>query len=259
MNIDVVISQQDIEYYLLILVRMTSFVYIAPFFGMSNTPSRTKLGLSVFLSLVFYNLLPEHTVVYNSLLEYTAIIVKEAVAGLLIGFSAYICSTIILFAGRMIDMDIGLSMASMFDSTTKQQSTITGTFYNYLLMMLLLISNMHVFLLSAMKDSFTLIPIGEVTVNGTLYESMIGFVTNYFIIGFRIVLPVFVTILVLNVALGIMTKVAPQIHMFAVGVQIKLLGGLLILFLTVSMLPSIANYIFTIMQEMVISVMKGMR
>ena len=106
MNIDVVISQQDIEYYLLILVRMTSFVFIAPFFGMSNTPSRTKLGLSVFLSLIFYNLLPEHTVLYTSLLEYTAIIFKEAVAGLLIGFSAYICGTVILFSGRIIDMDI---------------------------------------------------------------------------------------------------------------------------------------------------------
>lgn len=259
MNIDVVISQQDIEYYLLILVRMTSFVFIAPFFGMSNTPSRTKLGLSVFLSLIFYNLLPEHTVEYGTLLEYTTIIVKEAVAGLLIGFSAYICSTIILFSGRMIDTDIGLSMASMFDTTTKQMSTITGSLYNNLLMLLLLVSNMHVFLLSAMKDSFKLIPIGEVNFNGTLYETMIGFVTSYFIIGFRIVLPVFVVVLVLNVALGIMTKVAPQIHMFSIGIQIKVLGGLLILFLTASMLPTIANFIFEIMQEMVISVMKGLR
>ncbi len=259
MNIDVVISQQDIEYYLLILVRMTSFVFIAPFFGMSNTPSRTKLGLSVFLSLIFYNLLPEHTVEYSTLLEYTAIIVKEAIAGLLIGFAAYICSTIILFSGRVIDMDIGLSMASMFDTTTRQMSTVTGSLYNNLLMLLLLVSNMHVFLLSAMKDSFKLIPIGEVSYNGTLYETMIGFVTSYFIIGFRIVLPIFVVVLVLNVALGIMTKVAPQIHMFSIGIQIKVLGGLIILFLTASMLPTIANFIFEIMQEMVISVMKGLR
>ena len=258
MNIDVVISQQDIEYFILILVRITSFVFIAPFFGMSNTPQRTKLGLSVFLTLIFYNVLPENTVEYSTLMEYTAIVLKEAVAGLLIGFSAYICSTIILFSGRMIDMDIGLSMANMFDVTTKQQSTITGSLYNNLLMLLLLISDMHVFLISAMKDSFTLIPIGEASMNSTMYETVIGFVTNYFVIGFRIVLPVFVTVIVLNCALGIMTKIAPQIHMFAIGIQIKVLGGLLILFMTISMLPTIANYIFTIMQEMVFSVMKGM-
>ena len=55
-----------------------------------------------------------------------------------------------------------------------------------------------------------------------------------------------------------MTKVAPQIHMFAIGIQIKVLGGLVILLLTVSMLPVISEFIFDLMQEMVISVMKGM-
>ena len=158
----------------------------------------------------------------------------------------------------MIDTDIGLSMASMFDPTTKQMSTITGSLYNNLLMLLLLISDMHIFLLSAIKDSFELIPIGNLSINGTMYETMIGFLTEYFVIGFRIVLPIFVAILVLNCALGIMTKIAPQIHMFAVGIQIKVLGGFLILFLTVSLIPTIAGYIFRVMQEMVVSVMKGM-
>lgn len=258
MNIDVVISQQDIEYFILILVRITSFVFIAPFFGMSNTPQRTKLGLSIFLTLVFYNILPEMDVSYKTLMEYSTIVVKEAITGLLIGFAAYICSNIILFSGRMIDTDIGLSMASMFDPTTRQQTTITGSLYNNLMMLLMLVSGMHIFFISALKDSFTLIPIGKMTINTTMYETMLGFLTSYFIIGFRIVLPIFVSILILNCALGIMTKVAPQIHMFAIGIQIKVLGGLVILFLTVSMLPVISEFIFDLMQEMVISVMKGM-
>ena len=259
MNIDVVISQQDIEYFVLILVRITSFVFIAPFFGMSNTPQRTKLGLSIFLSLLFYNILPDKTVEYTTLFEYTAIVFKEAVAGLLIGFSAYVCSTIIFFSGRMIDMDIGLSMASMFDVTTKQQATITGSIYNYFILMLLLVSDMHVFLISAVKDSFTLIPIGELNINSTMYETMIGFLTSYFVIGFRIVLPIFVAILILNCALGIMTKIAPQIHMFSIGIQIKVIGGLIILFLIAPLLPTVAGFIFRVMQEMVILVMKGMQ
>lgn len=258
MNIDVVISQQEIEYFILILVRITSFVFIAPFFGMSNTPQRTKLGFSVFFTLILYNTLPTMEVEYSTLIEYTALIVKEAVAGLLIGFSAYICSNIILFAGRLIDTDIGLAMASMFDPTTNQMSTITGSLYNNLIMLLMLISHMHVFLLSAIKDSFTLIPIGNISVNETMYDTMLGFLANYFIIGFRMVLPVFVAILVLNCALGIMTKIAPSIHMFAVGIQLKVLCGLLILFITVSLLPTIANFIFDIMKQMVIQVMKGM-
>ena len=149
-------------------------------------------------------------------------------------------------------------MASMFDPTTRQQTTITGSLYNNLMMLLMLVSGMHIFFISALKDSFTLIPIGKMTINTTMYETMLGFLTSYFIIGFRIVLPIFVSILILNCALGIMTKVAPQIHMFAIGIQIKVLGGLVILLLTVSMLPVISEFIFDLMQEMVISVMKGM-
>ena len=259
MNIDVVISQQDIEYFILILVRITSFVFLAPFFGMSNTPSQTKLGLSVFLTVIMYNILPEMEIEYTSLLDYSAIVVKEAVVGLLIGFSAYICTNIILFAGRMIDTEMGLAMASMFDPTTKQMSTVTGSLYNNLIMLLMLISNMHVFLLSAIKDSFSFIEIGNLRINGTMYTTMIGFLTNYFVIGFRIVLPIFVAILILNCALGIMTKLAPQIHMFSIGIQIKVLGGLVILFLIVPLLPTVASFIFRVMQEMVILIMKGMQ
>ena len=259
MNIDVVISQQDIEYFILILVRITSFVFLAPFFGMSNTPSQTKLGLSIFLSIILYSILPEMEIEYASLLEYSAIVIKEAAVGLLIGFSAYICSSIILFAGRMIDTDIGLAMASMFDPTTQQMSTITGSLYNNLIMLLMLISNMHVFLLSAIKDSFSLIHIGKLSINATMYDTMIGFLSNYFIIGFRIVLPIFVAILILNCALGIMTKIAPQIHMFSIGVQIKVIGGLIIIFLIAPLLPTVAGFIFRVMQEMVILVMKGMQ
>ena len=107
-------------------------------------------------------------------------------------------------------------------------------------------------------DSFTVIPIGGINPQATLYNTFVGFLTDYFMIGFRIVLPVFVTILLLNCAMGIMTKIASQIHMFSIGIQIKVLGGFLILFVTISLLPSVANFIFEKMQEMVISVMKAL-
>ena len=113
--------------------------------------------------------------------------------------------------------------------------------------------------MSLIKDSFSFIEIGKLSINGTMYDTMIGFLTNYFIIGFRIVLPIFVAILILNCALGIMTKLAPQIHMFSIGIQIKVIGGLIILFLIIPLLPTVAGYIFRVMQEMVILIMKGMQ
>jgi flagellar biosynthetic protein FliR len=256
--IDIYISQLNLEYFFLILVRITAFIFIAPFFGQTNVPQRVKVGLSVFLSIIIFNLNPGSVPEYDSVLDYGALVIMESIAGLLIGFSAYICNTIILFSGRIIDTDIGLSMAQVFDPSTNSQATITGYMYQYFLLLLMLASDMHIFLLNAIMDSFKVIPIGGLSPKVTMYNTMIGFLKDYFIIGFRIVLPVFVVILLLNCAMGIMTKIASSIHMFSVGIQIKMLGGFLILFMTVSLLPSIANFIFEKMQDMVVNIMQQM-
>lgn len=259
MNVEISFSQANLEYYLLILVRMASFIYIAPFFGQNNVPQRVKIGLSLFLAFIVYSILPRQMLEYDTTLGYAGLVIKESIAGLLIGFSAYICNTIILFVGKLIDMQIGLAMANLFDPITKSQVSITGTFYQYVLLLLLIATGMYGFLLSAIVDSYSVIQIGGMHMTDGLFKSMMGFLTKYFEIGFRINLPVFAVILILDCAMGIMTKVASQIHMFSVGMQIKILGGFLVLFLTVFLLPDIANFIFTNMQEMVAVTIRGMR
>lgn len=91
-----------------------------------------------------------------------------------------------------------------------------------------------------------------------MYDTVIGFTANYFIIGFRIALPVFGTIILLNCVLGIMAKVAPQMNMFAVGMQLKVMTGLFVIFVTMSLLPIIANFIFDQMKSMLTQMMRGM-
>ena len=87
---------------------------------------------------------------------------------------------------------------------------------------------------------------------------MTTFMTDMFVIAFRIVLPIFASIMILNCILGIMAKVAPQMNMFAVGMQMKVLLGLLILFITVSLLPGVADFIFREMKRMIVSMIEGM-
>lgn len=256
--INATISLKGMEYFLLILVRIASFVYTAPIFSMNSVPQRIKLGMSFFLTIILYSVLPAQNIQYGTVIDYAFLIVKESIAGLLIGFSAFICYMILGFSGRLIDMEIGLAMAQQFDPTTKTQSSITGTMYSYLVLMLLLVSDMHIYLVNAIVESFSLIPIGGIKVSQRLYDIIVGFIADYFIIGFRIALPVFSAILIVNCVLGIMAKVAPQMNMFAVGVQIKLLAGLMIMFATVGMIPVIANFISSNMMRMVEDVMRGL-
>ena len=242
------------EYFLLVLVRITSFVFSAPFFSMSNTPGRVKIGFSVFVSILLIGVLPESTIEYGGVIEYATIVVKEGITGLLIGFGANICNSIVLFAGRLVDMEIGFAMVNAIDPTTKENATISGFYYQYTVMLLLIVSGMHRYILQALAQTYELIPVnGAVFRSEPLMKAVIGFMSQYINIGFQICLPIFCVTLIVNVVLGILAKVAPQMNMFAVGMQIKILIGLGVMFLTVGMLPYVSDYIYKEMKIMIVS------
>lgn len=253
-------SLDELEYFLLILVRITCFISVAPFFGMNNTPTRVKIGLGFFISLLLYHTSVPHTALsYQTVWAYGVIVMKEALTGLFIGFGAQLCTTIVIFAGMIIDMDIGLSMVSMMDPTTKENSSISGMYLQYATMLMLLVSGMYQFLLRAVADTYELIPVnGAVFHTEKLLASLIQFLTEYVVIGFRICLPVFAVIMVLNVVLGVLAKIAPQINMFTVGIQLKILVGFMVLFFTTAMLPGVADFIFRQIRVMVTRMVEGM-
>lgn len=249
----------NFEYWLLILVRITCFIYIAPFFGQSGIPNQIKIGLSAFVSLLLYSIVPRPDLTYASVVGYAVVVLKEGITGLLIGFAANICNSIVLFAGSVIDMDIGLSMAAEFNQDMGTEVTLTGNFYYYLVMILMITSNLHTYLIQAIADSFSVIPIaGQAFDMDHLLNTFARYMGDIFVLGFRIFLPIFACIMILNCVLGIMAKVAPQMNMFSVGMQLKVLVGFVVIFLTVFLLPDIANMILKEIKLMVRLIAEGM-
>ena len=249
----------DLELFILVLARVTSFVYIAPFFSMTNTPRPVRIGLSLFVTVLLYKLIPHDPLGYTTLLQYTGIILKEVITGLLIGLGANLCTLIVNFAGHVADMEIGISMVSLMDPATRQNATISGVYYNYMLMLILIISGMHRYLLTALAETYTLIPInGQIFHDNKIINGMISFMGDYMLIGFRIILPIFAVMIILNAVLGILAKVSPQLNMFAVGIQIKVLTGLSILFVSTALLPSVAELIFNEMKHMVVTMVEAL-
>ena len=249
--LDYSFSYGDLEIFLLILVRITSFVYVAPFFGGRQSPNLVKIGFSLLFTILLYGAVPFNPPDYDTIAGYTVIVLKEVMAGFLIGFAVQICEMIAAFAGTVVDMQIGLSMVSIFDNNTNQQVTITGSLYSQYLTVVLILSGMYQYILRALADSFILIPINGAVINSDrLLASILGFMRDYIVIGFRICLPIFIITFITNVILGVLAKVSPQMNMFAVGIQIKIIIGLLIMFVTVSMLNDASNFVFINMKEL---------
>lgn len=251
---------EEMEYFLLILVRISCFVFAAPFFGMNNTPNRVKIIISFYISYAIYNALSPHVYPeYSSVMTYAILVLKEAIIGLLIGLAGNLCTMICTFAGHLVDMEIGFAMASQMDPMTRQNTTISGFVYQYSYMLIMIISGVYRYLILAIADTFKLIPVGQGNfIINDLYDTFLDFMTDYIVIGFRIALPVFCTILITNGVLGMLAKVSPQMNMFAVGMQIKILAGIGVMFLTVGLLPVASDFIFEQTKIMIVSFTKAL-
>ncbi len=258
--VDLSFTYDELLTFLLIMVRVTCFIYLAPFFNMSNTPNRVKIGFGFFVSYLIYQmLLPVEPLEYSNILEYSVLVLKEAMVGLIIGFGANICMAVVNFTGSIIDMETGMAMATLFDPQTNQETSISGVLYQYAMSLILIVSGMYQYLLKALVETYTLIPVNGAIFNREhLLNSMVTFMGNYLTIGFRICLPVFCAMILLNAILGIMTKVSPQMNMFSVGIQLKMLVGIGVLFLAIAMLPSAADFVFTQMKVIVVDFVEGM-
>lgn len=244
---------------LCVLVRITGFVYAAPFFSMQNVPNRVKTGFSVALAVIISNVIPYEALVYESVIDFAIIVVKEALAGLLLGFFANISYRILTLAGHMIDMEIGFSMANEYDPVSSSTVTVSSNVYIYSVTLMMLVTYMHHHILQAFVDSYVLVPIGGVSINITLYELMTTYITDFFIIAFRIVIPLFAVVLVTNVILAILAKVAPQMNMFVIGMQLKVLVGLVVFVFIIKMLINVSDFIFDEMIYMMKAVTKYMQ
>lgn len=248
---------ENLEFYLLILVRVSAFVMTAPFLSYNAIPVRIKAAISVFLSLVVIQVTPVVALEYSGLVGYSVIILKEMLLGITMGLMCNMCFYIVNLAGQLMDMEMGLSMASMFDPMTNAQISVTGSLYSYMLMLMTVVTNMHYYIIRAIVDSFSYFNVGQAIFSmDSLKNTVVEFMANYFIIAFRIVLPVFCCMLLINVVLGVLAKAAPQMNMFVVGIQIKVLVGLIILVLVVQSFPMVADYIFDTMKEVVSDVIK---
>lgn len=253
--LDLSFSVQDLEYFLLIFTRLTCFFVSAPFFSTTNVPRRFKAGLGFFMALLLYQfVVPHYSLQYNTVIGYAILVFKEAIAGVLLGLGTNLPMMILTFAGKIIDMEVGLSMVNLYDPTTRINEGFSGMFYHYIVLLILMTSDMHHYLIKALVDAYELIPTGRILINADrMYSGAVVFITEYMVIAFRICLPLFCTMLITNVVLGIMAKTAPQMNMFAVGMQIKILVGLTILYMTIIMLPDASAYIYSEMKRMMVT------
>lgn len=235
---------EQFEFFLAIFARITAFVYTAPFFSINSVPQRAKIGISGALAYFVFTLLPYQPLEYSGSLGFLFLMAMNTIFGLALGMFGNICNQILSFSGQVIDMQIGFSMATEYDPSTRSTVSLTSNIYNYGVILIMLVSHLHYYIIEALIDTFQLVPLYGFSMNGEIYKLMLQFIVDFCVIGFRVALPIFAAILVTNTVLAILAKVAPQMNMFVIGMQLKVLIGLAVLSMVIIRLDSISDFIF---------------
>ncbi len=242
---------ENLEIYLAVAMRIAGFVFVAPFFSLRDIPQKVKLLLSLGIGLIAYFVIPYESLEYQGVIQYAGIIISEVLAGLILGLFANLAMYILSFAGQLADMEIGFSMMMQMDPSSGMQVTVTSNILTYAVTLMMIVTNMHLYILKAIIDSFVLVPVGSVTFSPLFYQGYLNFILDYMVLGFRIILPVFAALLMVNAILAILAKAAPQMNMFVIGFQLKIFVGLSVLMLMMLFLPSISEMIFEEMMIMI--------
>lgn len=224
--------------FLLIFVRITAFMVTVPFFSGRQVPVTYKIGFSVVLSVLCFGMVKEPIIHSMPLGTTVLLILKEFLVGIVLGMVGTILLYSVQLAGTIMDIQIGFSMASLFDPTFGTNTQLTGRLHNILAILVLLSTNGHHLLIQGILASFDWISIQATVpalIDGRLSTFLLECLKQMFMIGFMIAAPIIGTLFVVDIAVGIIARTVPQMNIFAVAPPLKIL---IYFFIYLFILPS---------------------
>lgn len=257
-----VILFNNMDSLLLIAARIIGLFILMPILSSRNINRMSKVGLIFFTSLLIYvskfdqNLGVEYA---NSFIGFGMLIAKEFMIGYILGFSVYMVVALIYFAGQLIDFQLGFSMVSVFDPISQVQLPVSGNLLSLMTNTLLILSGALYVFLDGIFYSYDKIPIGMVDIfnSGKVMQIIINTMTFFFSFGLRVAMPIVGTILVVDVALGLLVKASPQMNVFVVGMPIKVLVGLVMFYVAMPMMIGVFSEIFNYSSGMFYGIIEG--
>ena len=248
MSID---SIAQLTLFSLILMRMSGFVLMNPILGRNNIPARVKAGLIFVLALTVYSSSMEDAFEIVSTVEFAFLLLKEFAAGYVVGYVMHLIFFIVSFAGYIIDYQMGLSMATVYDPQSNAQMPVTGSLLQTWLILLFFAVDGHLALMRILLTSAEIVPYGGIVVTEGLALRIIDIFLECVEMGLRLAIPMIAAEFLVEMGVGILNKVVPQISIFVINIQMKLIVGMGLLVLLFAPTGEFIEKIMTTMMKSV--------
>lgn len=209
-----------VEAFVLIATRVLAVLATSPVLGLKNVPVQAKLGLGLFTALILVPVIGKDGLPSGVDVSWTAL-AGEALVGALSGFAATVAYTAISFGASLLDLQAGFSMASIYDQTFGTQGAVLERFYSAIAALLFFQTDAHHLVIQALVQLFQVVPLGTFSLSRINPEMLAQIVTSSFVLAVGLIFPILVALMLTDIALGVLSRVAPQFGIFQVGLQIK--------------------------------------
>jgi flagellar biosynthetic protein FliR len=238
--------------FILMFARIGTMVMLLPGLGEMAIAARVRLTIALLLTAVLF---PLHRAAYTiNVQEAGPVLIalaQELIVGLVLGLTARLTISALQVAGSVIAQQLGLGFVTTVDPSQGQQGIILGNFLTMLGITLIFATDLHHMVIAALHDSYRLFRPGEVPMAGDIAMLVTRIVGGAFRVGIQLAGPFLVFGLVFNLALGILSRLMPQMQVFFVGVPLSILIGFLILLLVVSaMMGGFLDYVQGVLREL---------
>ncbi|MBI5007580.1 MAG: flagellar biosynthetic protein FliR [Nitrosomonadales bacterium] len=228
------------------LARILALIASAPVLGNRQIPVRIKVGLAVAITMIVAPTLDIPTDLDPASAQGVLVLIQQIVAGLTMGFAMRLVFTAVEMAGDLAGMQMGLGFATFYDPQNATYLPVIAQFLGIIAALTFLAMDGHLYMLAALVESFHSFPIAVGTPSAGAFRTLVEWGGAMFSHALQLSLPLIGALLITNLALGILTRSAPQLNIFAVGFPVTLAVGFIALMLV---LPFLAPLLGTFVRE----------
>ena len=217
-------------------LRVLAVFTSAPIFSSKAFPVRARIALAFFIAFAAQASLQNQPIISISGPEALGAVIQQVGIGLAIGFTVRLVFAAVELAGEVVGFQMGLNFASFFDPSLNSQSSAVASFFGQMASFLFIVMNGHLVLLMAVIKSFEKFPVDQNFLDALKTMKLYDLGADLFASGLWIALPMVGMLMFANLALGIISRVAPQMNIYAIGFPITLTVGLIGITATLPML-----------------------
>ncbi|WP_114968320.1 flagellar biosynthetic protein FliR [Rhodoferax ferrireducens] len=217
-------------------LRVLAVFTAAPIFSSKTVPLRARIALAFFVAFAAQPSLQGQPIISIAGPEAIGAVIQQVGIGLAIGFTVRLVFAAVELAGEVVGFQMGLNFAAFFDPSLNTQSSAVARFFGHMAAFLFVVMNGHLMVMMAVIKSFEAFPVDQNFLEALQKMKLYNLGSDLFASGLWIALPMIGMLMFANLALGIVSRVAPQMNIYAIGFPITLTVGLIGITATLPML-----------------------